>query len=300
MSTAGRQEKDDERNDLIIPVVKMITEINPRYAFIENVPLLFQTSINVNNQETNIIDYIQMELHKNYRINTYKIDTKDYGVPQTRERAIILLSRNDMAYEWILPYKDEKIVTMRDAIGHLPSVDPFIKDISHSELLEIFPNYNERAKAAQKISKWHFPPTHVKRQVEVMMYTPTGKTAFDNDIDYQPQKDNGELVKGFKNTYKRQEWAIPAYTVTMDNRKISSQNNVHPGRPIRTQPSGKIIYSDPRALTVYELMLISSIPTNWPLPDNTPTPFLRSVIGEGIPPLFTKKVFEQLRGALWE
>jgi DNA (cytosine-5)-methyltransferase 1 len=300
MSTAGRQEKDDERNDLIIPVVKMIREIYPRYAFIENVPMLFQTSINVNDKDINIIDFIQTELGRKYRINTYKIDTKDYGVPQTRERAIILLSRNDMVYEWILPPKDEKIVTMRDAIGHLPPVDPYIKDITHSELLDIFPYYDERAKAAHKISKWHFPPTHVKRQVEVMMHTPTGKTAFDNDIDYRPQKDNGDFVKGFKNTYKRQEWDIPAYTVTMDNRKISSQNNVHPGRPIRALTDGKILYSDPRALTVYELMLISSIPTNWPLPENTPAPFLRSVIGEGIPPLFTKKVFEQLRGALWD
>lgn len=300
MSTVGKQDKDDERNTLIVPVVKLIKEINPKYAFIENVSMLFQTTIKVKDCEINILDYIQAELGKKYRINAYKIDTKDYGVPQTRERAIILFSRNDMAYEWILPPKDERFVTMRDAIGHLPPLDPFIKDIGHDELIKMFPQYHERAKAAHKISKWHFPPTHIKRQVEVMMHTPTGKSAFDNEPEYRPQKENGEFVKGFKNTYKRQEWDIPAYTVTMDNRKISSQNNVHPGRPIGTLPNGKIIYSDSRALTVYELMLISSIPTNWPLPDNTPPAFLRSVIGEGIPPLFTKKVFEQLRGALWD
>ncbi|MBU1094571.1 MAG: DNA cytosine methyltransferase [Firmicutes bacterium] len=300
MSTAGRQEKDDERNDLIVPVVKLIKEISPKYAFIENVPLLFQTSINYKDEEINIIEFIQKELGRKYRVNTYKIDTKDYGVPQTRERAIILLSRSDVPYEWVVPPKEDKIVTMRDAIGNLPPLDPHIKDISHDELIKLFPNYEERAKAAHKISKWHFPPTHVRRQVEVMMHTATGKTAFDNKPEYKPQKDNGEFVKGFKNTYKRQEWDIPAYTVTMDNRKISSQNNVHPGRPIGTTQSGAIIYSDARALTVYELMLVSSIPNEWPLPENTPAAFLRSVIGEGIPPLFTRRVFEQLRGAIWE
>lgn len=300
MSTAGKQDKEDIRNDLIIPVIKLINEINPKYAFIENVPMLFQTSIKIDDVEINIIDYIKEEVGDKYKINLYKIDTKDYSVPQTRERAIILFSRNDVAFEWIIPPKDGKYVSMRDAIGNLPPLDPFIRDISHEELIKIFPDYEKRAKEAKSISKWHFPPIHIKRQVEVMMHTPTGKTAFDNEPNHRPKKENGDFVKGFKNTYKRQEWDIPAYTVTMDNRKISSQNNVHPGRPISTTEDKKVIYSDARALTIFELMRISSIPEDWPLPDHTPPAFLRSVIGEGIPPLFVKKVFEQLTGALWD
>ena len=80
----------------------------------------------------------------------------------------------------------------------------------------------------------------------------------------------------------------------MDNRKISSQNNVHPGRLIGKDENGFDIYSDPRALTVYELMKIMSLPDDWPLPSNTSAAFLRSVIGEGIPPLFVKKVYQNL------
>ena len=55
-----------------------------------------------------------------------------------------------------------------------------------------------------------------------MQHTPSGQTAFDNEV-YYPVKADGKPVKGFRNTYKRQNWDTPAYTVTMDNRKISSQ-----------------------------------------------------------------------------
>ena len=124
-----------------------------------------------------------------------------------------------------------------------------------------------------------------------MMHTPTGETAFDNK-KYFPVKENGTPVKGYRNTYKRQNWDTPAYTVTMDNRKISSQNNVHPGRYLGVDENGDTIYSDARTLTLYELMLVMSLPSNWPVPEKTSEAFLRRIIGEGIPPLFVKKVFD--------
>ncbi len=294
MSTAGQQKDDDERNELIIPVINAVKRIKPNYVFIENVPMIFNTIILHNDKKLTIPSFIEKTLGEMYNINKYIIDTKDYSVPQYRERAIILLTKKGLANQWELPKKDDKVITMEEAIGHLPEVDPFVKDIPHEELLELFPKYISREKEALKISKWHFPPHHVKRQVEAMMHTPTGCTAFDNTV-YYPKKQNGDAVKGYRNTYKRQNWNTPAYTVTMDNRKISSQNNVHPGRMYIED--GKTYYSDPRALTLYELMIISSIPSDWNIPKNTSPAFLRSIIGEGIPPLFVKKVFENLIGA---
>lgn len=292
MSTAGPQDENDIRNSLILPVIKMIHRLMPRYVFIENVPMFYNTEIVVNNNRIMIPSLIDMMLGQNYLINKYVIDTKDYSVPQTRERAIILLTRKDQSIEWVLPEKDKKIVTMRDAIGGLPELDPYVKDVSSEELKRMFPHYEERRKVALGISHWHIPPHHVKRQVVAMQHTPTGCTAFDNPV-YFPIKENGEPVKGYHNTYKRQNWDTAAYTVTMDNRKISSQNNVHPGRKY-IGADGEVLYSDPRALTLYELMVIMSLPNDWPVPKTTSEAFLRRIIGEGIPPLFVKKVFEKL------
>lgn len=295
MSTAGQQEEDDERNKLICPVIDAIIKIRPKYVLIENVPLFLNTKIEVDGQKILIPELLSQRLGNAYYIHDYIIDTKDYSVPQTRERAIFLLTRkNCRTKEWTLPNKDDYIVTMNDAIGDLPMLDPFVTDISQEELLLMFPHYYARKKAALKISKWHIPPEHIKRQVIVMQHTPPGQTAFDNKV-YYPVKSNGEPVKGYHNTYKRQNWNTPAYTVTMDNRKISSQNNVHPGRLEYITEEGEKIYSDARTLTLYELMIIMSLPKDWPVPDNTPEAFLRRIIGEGIPPLFVKKLFESLR-----
>ncbi len=295
MSTAGQQDENDERNKLICPVIEVIKRVRPKYIFLENVPMFLSTEIEDNGKRILIPELIRDELSDEYVINQYVIDTKNYSVPQTRERAIILMTRrSEDIKEWTLPNKEDKIVTMRDAIGHLPMMDPFVNDITEDELLEMFPHFYERKEAASRISKWHIPPHHVKRQVVAMQHTPTGCTAFDNEY-YYPKKENGDPVKGYRNTYKRQNWDIGAYTVTMDNRKISSQNNVHPGRLEYKDEDGISIYSDARALTLYELMIIMSLPSNWPVPENTSEAFLRRIIGEGIPPLFVKKVFENLK-----
>lgn len=296
MSTVGQQLADDVRNRLVCQVIEAVKEVQPKYVMIENVPAFLNTEIFANDEKILIPNLLNKELGDDYVIYKNIIDTKDYSVPQMRERAIVLMTRKDQKLEWVLPKKDDAIVTMRDAIGNLPRLDPFITDVDENELLAIVPNYYERAEQAAKISKWHIPPHHIKRQVIVMQHTPTGQTAFDNEV-YYPVKADGTPVKGFRNTYKRQNWDTPAYTVTMDNRKISSQNNVHPGVLEYTDENGENIYSDARALTLYELMKIMSIPDNWPIPDDTSEAFLRRIIGEGIPPLFVKKVFEKLK---WE
>jgi len=293
MSTVGQKVSDDERNRLVCQVIDAIKKIRPQYAFIENVPMFLSTKILVGENEILIPELLEKELGKDYKIKKFLIDTKDYSIPQSRERAIVLITRKNKKKEWVVPKKDEKLITMRDAIGHLPKMDPFITDIDEKEFLEMFPHFNERKEKALQISKWHNPPHHVKRQVVAMQHTPTGKTAFDNPV-YYPVKENGDAVKGFRNTYKRQNWDTPAYTVTMDNRKISSQDNAHPGRKEYIDKNGDDIYSDARVLTLYELMRIMSIPEDWTVPENTSEAFLRRIIGEGIPPLFVKKVFENL------
>lgn len=291
MSTAGRQDKNDKRNDLIIPTIKFIKELNTKYALIENVPQFLKTTVIYKNNEIKILELINKELGSNYIINSSIIDTKDYKVPQSRKRAIITMTRNDIKKEWKLPKKHDSLVTLENTIGNIPIIDPFIKDVTEKELLEIFPNFYNRKEKALKISKWNIPPIHIKRQVIAMMHTPTGKSAFENEV-HKPKKENGDLIKGYKNTYKRQNWDTPGYAITMDNRKISSQDNVHPGRQIKN--SKGLIYSDPRTLTLYELMKVMSLPDDWPIPENTSEAFIRRVIGEGIPPLFIKQLFQEI------
>ncbi|MBP3292014.1 MAG: DNA cytosine methyltransferase, partial [Clostridia bacterium] len=233
MSTAGKHDKNDIRNSLICHAVDIIKKLNPKYVFLENVPEQLTTKINHNGESIPIPEYLELELGQCYTFNDqHLVNACDYGVPQSRERAIFLLTRRDLNKTWSFPQKNNTVVSLEQSIGDLPSLDPEIKDVSEKKLLEIFPDFYKKKAAGLKISKWFYPPKHVYRQVYSLMHTPTGKTAFDNIDLFKPKKADGSFVKGFKNTYKRQEWTKPAYTVTMYNRTIGSQNNVHPGRYI--------------------------------------------------------------------
>lgn len=295
MSTAGKQEKNDIRNELITYVVKAVKELNPSYVLVENVPEQLITKINVNGEMRLIIDYLRDELGETYQFsNDLKLNAHDFGVPQSRERAIILLTSKKNKNKWEHPLKSNNKVTLENAIGHLPSLDPYIYDVPYEEHINIFPNFEEKKKAGEKVSKWHTPPRHVKRQVHAMTYTPSGKSAFENDEKFMPRKKDGAIVKGYKNTYKRQWWDKPGYTITMYNRTIGSQNNVHPGRKLYSDKNGNDIYSDARVMTIFELMKIMTIPDEWDMPENVSENFVRSVIGEGIPPLLMKKIMEAI------
>ena len=294
MSTAGKMDKWDVRNTLICHAIDVIKIIKPKYVFLENVPQQLTTKIKFNGTIMFIPEYVKAELESEYIFNDDNIiEAADYGVPQYRERSIMLLVRKDIGKMWTFPEKTG-MVTLEEALGDLPSLDPEIYDLSYEEMLKVFPLYEEKRRKGHDVSPWHYPPKHVYRQVVSMMHTPTGQTAFDNIEKYQPRKKNGDLVTGFRNTYKRQSWDRPGTTVTMYSREISSQGNVHPGRFIGKDSDGNDLYSDARVMSIYELMIMMSLPKDWNIPLNVSDHFIRCVIGEGIPPLLVKKIMEKL------
>lgn len=270
MSIAGKMDDKDERNELIIPVLNMIEELHPKYVLIENVPRMLTHKIVYKGIEDTVENTIQRVFRQEYHINKNKIlNTQDYQVPQNRRRTIILMSTEG---DWEYPEKNE-LITVRQAIGDLPSVEAIVDgDVDY------FAGNSEKIKKCLEVHKWHTPKQHNKHHVEIMQHTPTGHSAFENEV-YYPKRKDGKRVTGYPTTYKRMEWDKPAPTITMGNGGISSQNNVHPGRQ---NEDGT--YSDARVLTVYELMVLSTIPTDWDIPEWASESFIRRVIGEGIPP----------------
>ncbi len=232
MSSAGLQKKDDPRNRLILTVLKAIDDLKPKYVMIENVPELLQTSIYIDDEWKSIDAYIHERLDTNYFFNERKVvNAMNFGVPQSRERCVYLLSRRSTGVHWEFPEPSQNVCTMRTAIGDLPSLDPDVTDISEEDRLRLFPDFYKKREAGALVSKWHFPPKHKLRHVIAMMHTPEGHSAWENQKFYPTLKD-GTKSKGYKNTYKRQWWDKPAYTITMFTSRLGSQENGHPGHAI--------------------------------------------------------------------
>ena len=68
------------------------------------------------------------------------------------------------------------------------------------------------------------------------------------------------------------------------------------GKPysIGISANGEILYSDPRVLTIYELMIVMSLPLDWNIPEWAEDTFIRRVFGEGIPSKLVKEIVGEL------
>lgn len=296
MSVAGHRDDADPRNQLIFYAIDVIKRVNPDFVMLENVPRQLTTKIRINGKLMKIPDYIRKELEGEYIFNAETLaKAKDFSVPQIRERNIFLLVKKEIGVQWEFPAKQPE-VTLMEAIGNLPSLDPQLRE-GLSLTREKFPDFDKKREAGMAISKWHHPPIHPWRHVEWMIHTPTGKSATFNEVFY-PQKKDGSEIKAHHNHYRRMKWDMPSRTITMNNSYISTLATVHPGKPY--EKDGEILYSDPRALSVFELLIVMTIPLDWPIPDWVDDVLLRAVIGEGIPSKMAHDILAELISKLKE
>lgn len=270
MSVAGKNRDlytmhTDMRNLLVFKVIDLIKIKKPDYVLIENVPNFLKVKLPHKGKLALLEDILNDLFGKEYEIDTKVMDASDYGVPQRRLRALVKMNKKGLVWNW--PAKSSKKVTVKEAIGHLPTLES----------------------GGKSNIPWHFARKHSESHTLWMKHTPTGKSAFENNVHY-PKKDNGQRIKSYMTTYRRIRWDEPSPTITMRNDAISSQLNVHPGRKLKNGT-----YSDARVLTPLELMILASLPKNWNLPKDTPETLIRKSLGESVPPLLLKKVVSGIK-----
>ncbi len=268
LSTLGKnkvQEQyiNDRRNFLILEVLDIIDASDFDYILIENVPKFIEMYFPFADGFYQLKDILEKKYSDKYIIDIRVLNAKDYGIPQSRPRAITRLYKKGL--KWGLP-KVEKEISLRQAIGHLPSLEAG----EDSGIL------------------WHRAKPEIERLVIAMKHTPSGKSAIANEV-YYPKKADGTRIKGFHNTFKRMIWDQPCPARTTYSGSLSSHNNVHPGYLL---PDGT--YSDARVLTLLETFIVSSIPEDIKFPPNTTDNFIRTIIGEAIPPRLLERIISQI------
>lgn len=264
LSTLGKNKKQvqyekDKRNYLILSALNIVDRCDFDYVLIENVPTFLEMYFPFENDYYKLEEILNKKYADKYIIEARVLNAKDYGICQSRPRAIIKMYKPNKKWSWP---KQEAEIPLREAIGDLPSLES-------GESSDI---------------PWHFAKKHNERAVLALKHTPTGKSAISNEV-YYPKKEDGTRIKGFHNTFKRMDWEQPCPTRTTFSGSMSSHNNVHPGRLL---PDGT--YSDARVLTLLETFIVSSIPENIDFPKDSTDTFIRTVIGESIPPRLMMKV----------
>lgn len=249
----------DNRNFLIFEVFDFIDLLDLDYILIENVPRFLEMYFPYKGKLLKLDEILKEKYSTNYEVESKIINAKDYGVAQSRPRSIIKLYKKDLSWPWS---NTEEEISLREAIGYLPSLEP-----------------GEKSNI-----KWHYAKKTRPQIIECLRHTKPGTSAISNEI-YYPKKDNGERIKGFHNTYKRMTWDEPAPARTTYSGSVSSHNNVHPGRLLE---NGQ--YSDPRVLSLLETFIVSSISPDIEFPEDISETFIRTIIGEAVPPKLMEKI----------
>lgn len=255
----------DQRNFLIFHALEVIDKIAPKVVVIENVDRFAKMLFPYDDGMHTIEKILHMKYDGVYDIHCKVYNTAEYGVPQARKRLIIVMCKD--GYEFTEPDKEPKMITVEEAIGHLPSLES-------GETSGI---------------KHHNARTHTAEHICYMQHTPTGKSAFQNDVHF-PKKKDGTRITGYPYTYKRIDWDRPAPTITMRSDAISTTHTVHPGRLL---PNG--LYSDARVLTLRELFILSSIDPDIDLPSSASDSQIRHMIGEAVPPLLMERICRNIK-----
>ena len=125
ISIAGKQQgfvnNDGEstRSGLFFEALRIIKELQPRYAIAENVKAL--TNQKFKNEFATVLSSLEEAGYNNYwRV----LNAKDYGIPQNRERVFIVSIRRDVDEgDFQFPDKEPLMLRLRDMLEPAESVD---------------------------------------------------------------------------------------------------------------------------------------------------------------------------------
>lgn len=107
--------KSDKRWRLLSKFSKLILELQPDLVTMENVPRLM---------EHNVFKRFVRDLNSSgYHVDYQAVNCADYGVPQLRQRLVLLASKLGPIHLVPPPVSDEGQKTVRQAIGELPPLE---------------------------------------------------------------------------------------------------------------------------------------------------------------------------------
>jgi len=240
-STVGKRLIDDPRGKLFQEYYRVLKELNPKVFLFENVKGLL--SMQKGELLKTIISLFES---LGYRVEYKVLNSADYGVPQIRERVIIIGTKLEKDFKYPNPTHSniddinifnqglKPYLTLSEAISDLP----FIKSNEEGSEYSSNPKNNfqklMRIKAPRKLMD-HNAPKNNDKLVKLMECLPDGGSPQDAPEELRPKS-------GFKNTYCRLWWGRPAPTITRNLSTPSSSRCIHPKapRPLTTREGARI------------------------------------------------------------
>ena len=145
----GLQEGSDTRSALLWRVADAVEVLRPKYLLQENVAALVSQKFMPDFQK-----WLDKLSSLGYLSRWARLNAKNYGVPQNRDRVFCLSMRRDVAFDYLFPEPFELRTRLEDVLEEEVSDRYFLKDDAVSKFLEA--NDEDNALFLQ----FDLPPTH--------------------------------------------------------------------------------------------------------------------------------------------
>lgn len=257
---------EDERNYLFKEYIRMVETLKPDIFVIENVPGI----LNYNNGA------VKEEIYTTFEKMGYKIYSKvlcaaDFGVPQTRHRAVFIGNKLGIEPSLLFPtpsHTEETYITVRDAISDLPPVEagkgyeitPYNTGVTLTE-------YQKTLVSSTGIVYNHESSNHKPETLKILSMIKQGQTMKDLPKEYHTKSVHS-------GAYGRMVYDKPAYTLTTRLNTPSVGRITHP--------------TQNRTITPREAARIQSFPDDYRFIGDITSVGIQ--IGNAVPPLLAKAI----------
>lgn len=203
-SDPEKRAKHDPRNELVLTYAKLIRELRPKFILMENVKGILTLE-----NGAYLANVLKQLRDAGYNADSMLINMADYGVPEIRERVIIIGNRVGMPIKFPKPDHSD---TPNDGLPMWNNCWDVIKDL---ESCGDIPEFN------------HVALKHTDKNIERYKLIPEGGRLPEDNLPPELYR------KNFGNTYKRLSRNRPALTMVPGNDAFPIHPTLHRSLTVR-------------------------------------------------------------------
>lgn len=261
---------EDPRNFLFKEYLKIVEILKPEVFVIENVKALLSTSAGFFRDQI-----IKIVKEMGYFVDYGVLTATDFGVPQTRQRAIFICCKSKLI---TLPKPtSERVYTVRDAISDLSYLEANEGAFSQPYTTEAQSEYQKAIRKGSKVLFNHKASNHPEHAIAKLKMIPPecGKEHLPKELLGNQQ---------FSGTWGRLKWDEPSPTIDTRFDACSNGTNNHPylNRSITPREAARIQSFDDKFIFIGAKVNI------------------RAQIGNAVPPLLAKAIADKIDEVLGE
>lgn len=255
---------EDPRNFLFKEYLKIVEILQPEVFVIENVKALLSTSAGFFRDQI-----IKIVKEMGYFVDYGVLTATDFGVPQTRQRAIFICCKSKLI---TLPkLTSERVYTVRDAISDLSYLEANEGAFSQPYTTEAQSEYQKARRKGSKVLFNHKASNHPEHAIAKLKMIPPecGKEHLPKELLGNQQ---------FSGTWGRLKWDEPSPTIDTRFDACSNGTNNHPylNRSITPREAARIQSFDDKFVFIGAKVNI------------------RAQIGNAVPPLLAKAIADKI------